>query len=271
MPNESIRIAVEPKMTDLFEEVRESYGADRCAYPYVPVIPEGYFEGPRILICGKGAGSWGLQFAGIKGIGPWSTLANVPEKDWYPEVLKVQEAFLENGPKKYLSGERGGYAKGKWWLYLYMVMVHVLLGREIGEKWDRGLANPDDAEFVFSKVAFTNLDKVARQKNNLDAPLRRIHDRYYTLAKEIDVLKPCLVWFPTGATYEEHLCKALPGFETEDLDHPGMGRVHGLEALLAPGGVVLRTYHPQYTKGFRVKTVASYLRSHLRRVGRQVE
>jgi hypothetical protein len=222
-------------MTKLFEEVRKCYGAECCAYPYVPVIPESYSEGPRILICGKGAGSWGLQYAGIEGIGPCSTLADVPEKDWYPEVLKVQKAFIENGPKKYLSGERGGFAKGAWWRSLYMVMVHVLLCREIHERWDRGLANPDDAEFVFSKVAFTNLDKVARQRNNLDAPLRRIHDRYYTLAEEIDVLKPCLVWFPTGPSYDKHLKKALPGFETEDLDHPGTARVHGLEGLLAPG------------------------------------
>jgi hypothetical protein len=93
-------------MTKLFEEVRKCYGAERCAYPYVPMIPEGYFDGPRMLICGKGAGSWGLQYAGIEGIGPESTLADVPEKDWYPKVLKVQKGFIENGPKKFLSGER---------------------------------------------------------------------------------------------------------------------------------------------------------------------
>ena len=168
--NEPIRKAVEPKITALFEEVRESYRADRCAYPYVPVIPENYCDSPGILICGKGAGSWGLQYAGIDGIGPWSTLADVPEKDWYPEVLEVQKAFIENGPKKYLSGERGGFARGAWWRALYMVMVHVLLGREIGERWDRRLANPEDAEFVFSNVAFTNLDKVARRRTTSTRP-----------------------------------------------------------------------------------------------------
>jgi len=110
--NESIRKAVEPKMTKLFEVVRKCYGANCCAYPYVPVIPENYSDGPRILICGKGAGSWGLQYARIDGIGPESTLAAVSDKDWYPEVLKVQKAFIENGPKKYLSGERGATPKG---------------------------------------------------------------------------------------------------------------------------------------------------------------
>jgi hypothetical protein len=249
-------------MTKLFEEVRKCYGADRCAYPYVPVVPENYSDGPRILICGRGAGSWGLQYAGIDGIGPESTLDDVPEKDWYPEVLKVQKAFIENGPKKYLSGQEGGYRKGSWWRPLYTVMVHVLLGREIGEKWNSRLANPEDAEFVFSNVAFTNLDKVARKKNNLDAPLRRIHDRYYTLAEEIEVLKPCIAWIPTGRDYDKHLGKALRDYETEDLEaHPGVARVHGLEELLAPGGVALRTYHPQGVKGSRVKAFASYLRS----------
>ena len=259
--NEHIRQAVEPKMTALFREVRESYGADRCAYPYVPVIPESYSDGPRILICGKGAGSWGLDYAKIDGIGPESTLTKVPKKDWYPKVLEVQEAFIENGPKKYLSGERGGFSKGAWWRSLYRVMVHVLHGTEIGERWEKRLANPDYAEYVFSHVAFTNLDKVARRKNNLDAPLRRIHDRYYTLDKEIEVLKPCLVWFPTGRNYDEPLRKALPGFDTEDLeDLLEVARVHGLEGLLAPGGAAVRTYHPQGVKGSRIKDFAGYLR-----------
>lgn len=249
-------------MTELFEEVRKDYGAEWCAYPYVPVVPEGYFEGPRILICGKGAGSWGLKYAKIEGIGSESTLAKVPKKDWYPKVLEVQKAFIENGPKKYLSGQEGGYRRGSWWRPLYTVMVHVLLGKEIGEGWDSRLANPEDAEFVFSHVAFTNLDKVARRENNLDADLRRIHDRYYTLDKEIGVLKPCLVWFATGSPYDKHLKKALTGFETEDLeDLLGVARVHGLEELLAPGGAALRTYHPQGVKGSRIKDFAEYLRS----------
>lgn len=107
MLREAMRAAVEPKMTALIEEVREHYGAMCCGYPYVPMVRESYAEGPRIMICGKGAGSWGLRYAGIEGIGPGSTLANVPERDWYPEVLKVHEAFIEQGAKKYLSGEKG--------------------------------------------------------------------------------------------------------------------------------------------------------------------
>jgi hypothetical protein len=51
-----------------------------------------------------------------------------------------------------------------------------------------------------------------------------------------------LVWFPTGSGYDPYLAKALPGFKTENLDYPGISRIHGLEELLAPGGVALRTY-----------------------------
>ncbi len=143
-------------------------------------------------------------------------------------------------------------------------MVHVLLGREIGERWNRrALANPEDPEYFYNNVAFTNLDKVARKRNNLDPALRRIHDKHYTLAEEMEVLEPRLVWFPTGPGYDRHLKKALPGFETEDLGYPGMARVHGLERLLAPGGVALRTYHPQWSKGFRARAVADYLKSQL--------
>jgi hypothetical protein len=34
-----------------------------------------------------------------------------------------------------------------------------------------------------------------------------------------------------------------------------------LEGLLAPGGVALRTYHPQGVEGSRIKAFAGYLRS----------
>jgi hypothetical protein len=56
------------------------------------------------------------------------------------------------------------------------------------------------------------------------------------------------VWFPTGFGYDRHLAKAWRGFKAEDLDYPGISRIHGLEELLAPGSVTLRTYHPQWSK-----------------------
>lgn len=260
MIDEAMREKIEPKMTALFEEVRESYGAERCGFPYLPIVRDSFLDGPKVLICGKGGGSWGLQYAGIEGIGPCTTLVNVPRRDWYPEVLRVHHAFVENGAKRYLSGQKGGYSRGAWLRSLYMVMVNVLLGREIGDRWDPALRNPEDAEHLYSNAAFTNLDKVARKKNNLDAALRKIHDKHYTLAEEMEVLRPRVVWFPTGPGYDPHLKKALPGFETEDLKPPGMARVLGLEDLLATGGCALRTYHPQWSRGFRATAVASYLK-----------
>lgn len=55
------------------------------------------------------------------------------------------------------------------------------------------MRNPGDAGFFFSNVALTNLDKVAGPKNNLDPTLLEIHDGYYTLDEEIEVLKPRLI------------------------------------------------------------------------------
>jgi hypothetical protein len=70
MINETMRAKIEPKMTALFDEVRESYGAERCGFPYLPIVRDGFLEGARVMICGKGGGSWGLQYARIEGIGP---------------------------------------------------------------------------------------------------------------------------------------------------------------------------------------------------------
>jgi len=152
MLNEALRGKIEPKMAALFDEVRECYGAERCGYPYIPIFQESFSDGPRILVCGKGGGSWGLHHAGIEGIGPHTTLADVPERGWYPEVLKVQHAFVENGAMRYLSGQGGGYYGGAWLRSLYMVMVHALLGREIGERWDRSLLNPEERCPTYTKA-----------------------------------------------------------------------------------------------------------------------
>ena len=260
MINETMREKIEPRMTALFDEVRKSYGAERCGFPFLPIVRDSFVDGPRVMVCGKGGGSWGLHHAGIEGIGPHTTLADVPERDWYPEVLKVHHAFVENGAKRFLSGQEGGYSRGAWLRSLYMVMVHALLGREIGERWDRSLRNPEDAEYFYANVAFTNLDKVAREKNNLDPELRRIHDKYYTIAEEIEVLDPCFVWFPTGPGYDRHLEKALPQISFEDL-----GR--GIEEVKGLGCLAIRTYHPQYTKVFKAADFARHLRDRLRQEG----
>lgn len=212
------------------------------------------------MICGKGGSSWGLQYARIDGIGPWTTLADLPERGWYPEVLKVHYAFIENGAKWYLSGKEGGYTRGAWLRSLYMVMVHALLGREIGDEWAQTLRNPEDAEYFYANVAFTNLDKVARKRNNLDRALRAIHDSYYTIAEEIEVLEPCCIWFPTGPAYDSYLKKALPGITFTDLGRD-ISEIEGL------GCLAIRTYHPQYAKVFRSGDFARFLKGRLQRKG----
>jgi hypothetical protein len=57
MINETMRAKIEPKMTTLFDEVRRSYGVDRCGFPYLPIVRDTFPEGPRIMVCGKGGGS----------------------------------------------------------------------------------------------------------------------------------------------------------------------------------------------------------------------
>ncbi len=56
MINEALRKKIEPKMTAMFEEVTITYGADHCAYPFLPIVQESFSDGPRVLVCGKGPG-----------------------------------------------------------------------------------------------------------------------------------------------------------------------------------------------------------------------
>ena len=60
---------------------------------------------------------------------------------------------------------------------------------------------------------------------------------------ETEVLRPCLVWFPTGPDYDRPLTKALPGFKTEDLDYPGISRPTDwknfwLQEMLPSGSII---------------------------------
>ena len=80
------------------------------------------------------------------------------------------------------------------------------------------------------------------------------------MAEEIDILEPRLVWFPTGPGYDRHLAKALPNISFKDLG----GGVEEVEGL---GCLAIRTYHPQYTKVFKAKTFAEYLRGRLQKEG----
>ena len=59
MLNEAVREKIESKMTALFDEVKKSYLARHCGYPYIPIVRESFLAGPRTLVCGKGGGSWG--------------------------------------------------------------------------------------------------------------------------------------------------------------------------------------------------------------------
>jgi hypothetical protein len=99
-------------------------------------------------------------------------------------------------------------------------------------------------------------------RNNLDSALRKIHDKHYTISKEIEVLKPNLIWFPTGPSYDRYLKKALPHISFEDVKE-----VKGVQEIKGLGCLALRTYHPQYTKVFNATAFARYLRDRLRQEG----
>jgi len=122
------------------------------------------------------------------------------------------------------------------------------------------LRNPRDAEYFYDNVALTNVDKVARKRNNLDSAPRKIHDKHYTLSEQIEILQPRLVWFPTGPSYCRYLKKALPEVRLESVA-PGVEEVKGLRCL------ALKIYHPQYAKVFKAAACARYLRDHLRQEG----
>ena len=80
-----------------------------------------------------------------------------------------------------------------------------------------------------------------------------------TLAAEITALRPSVVIFSTGPTYDEHLEECLPNTTHRDVDpnHLGVREVEGL------GSLAFRTYHFQYYSNQRFEQVVDYIRGRM--------
>jgi hypothetical protein len=81
--------------------------------------------------------------------------------------------------------------------------------------------------------------------------LLNLYKDHYTIKREIEILRPNVVWFPTARDYDVLLQRALslPEDSIVDSGYPGIVRVCGLENLMDPDrSIALRMYHPQGRK-----------------------
>lgn len=263
---EELRKKVEPNVREIIKGIENP---KECALPSLPYVGSDYEAAThrkKIYICGKGGGSWGLKGLGHPKYDENSTLDDLLsdpglEGDWYGEVLGVQDFFMRSVGNFLGNRPDPKYTRGSWWREIYKVTGELLCDMPVVEKGWSYKTHGDSvvADTILSSIACSNLDKVAPMKGgNPKRALRKLLDGFYTIGNEIRILRPRVVWFPTGNEYDRPLKKALPRVQFTDIGD-GMARVEGLEDLLASGGVAVKTPHPQ-AKTFSAKLLVEYLK-----------
>ena len=99
-------------------------------------------------------------------------------------------------------------------------------------------------------------------RGNPKKDLRKLYKDHYTIKREIEILRPNLVWLPTAPAYDGLLQQALslPEDSFVDIGCRGKARVCGLEKLMDPGrSIALRTYYPQ-AGIFKVRSLVNRIR-----------
>jgi hypothetical protein len=254
--SQQMKEVVKDEIEELVKRIEIEYELGKCGIPWLPYCGKDYGQaGIKVYICGKAGGSWGLRYVSVKGWDENSNLACVKLDhgyyevgDWYDEMLRVQKEFIAQGVEPFWSGS-GGFTRGAWWREIYKVAGALLCGRDIPEKWSyQEQGNPRVAESILNSIAWSNLHKVSEFRGNPRRALLKLHKDLYTIKRELKMLRPHVVWFPTAPGYDHLLRRALslPKDSIVDTRYRGIARVCELDYLMAPHrSIALRTYHPQ--------------------------
>jgi len=258
--NQQLKEVVKCEIEKLVKLIEKEYELGKCGIPWLPYCGKDYDQAKtKIYVCGKAGGSWGLKYVSVKGWDENSNLASVKlddgyyeAGDWYDEMLWVIREFIVKGVKPFWSGREGGFNRGAWWRDIYKVAGALLCKREIPEKWSsREHGNPRVARIILNSIAWSNLHKISEFRGNPKKDLLNLYKDHYTIQRELEILKPNVVWFPTAPGFDHLLQQALslPEGSIVETQYQGIARVCGLEDLMDPHrSIALRTYHPQSGK-----------------------
>lgn len=256
---EKLHQLVEQKLRAQIEEARKNLDSENIAVPFVPYVGDNYAQAKhKILVVGKATHGWGWKD------GQWNKEAslkdieqNISEAQWYSELSKIPNEFIERKIIPHYSG-CSGYYYSRFWKSIYQI-AGVLLDMGTAEY----CRSKQVAEHVFSSVAWTNLFKLTDRKGNPSSSLIKLQNPHNSLIEEIECLNPDIILFFTGPPYDKHLERVLPHI-AEYYGPYNIKEIYGVTRELPAGQpkVALRTYHPQYYK-FSIEEVTKFIQENL--------
>jgi hypothetical protein len=265
-----IEEVLEPKLRETIERIS---ARSEIAVPFVPYVGPAYpCAQTKILFVGKATDGWGWR------AGKWDKSAtlegvNLAVPDWYETLSEIPSQFIDwliiptfgGAPKDYPK-----YPRAPFWRSIYRISSDLLFDQPIDQAMRTSARL---SEGTFTSIAWTNVFKVSYQRGNPETggdpagktnhrdpliQLQEEEDLLSALRMEIEILRPKVVLFFTGPTYDPHLEKALPGISMSG--SRGLKKMDGLKGL-RKGGVALRTYHPgAWGDLFKAESVVRYIR-----------
>lgn len=238
-----------------FKEDLKSAGLNKRCYmkPCLPYIGKQYrrsdvrivFVGKAPLARNRSPATDGLSF-------------NEAIRDSFGTVDWVSEHF---------AGRDGYYSS--FWRSIYLLTGSLQEDRK--ELMDYRLDEKSELKSrnCFESIAWTNIFKIcmrrkeSKDNNPDDRMCKFLLEHFNTLPDEIDALKPDVIIFTTGKSYDKYLDKALRGrfqIRTRELKGlPGVSRI----SIIGHSTLVLRTPHFQAMSRLELKHLYRYIKRNL--------
>jgi hypothetical protein len=239
-----LREGVESRVRGFIERVMEEHGSTehRTSFTTVPFVGDGYLSArKKILVCGR------ADDAGRSGSG--RSLADLDlDGDWYGDHFRSQERLIEELGNPLAGEERTHEEEQRWWESVREVVSPLLATEQnsTDSRSDEG-TDKDHLRNILNSVAYTSLDRVSSLSGLRSSDLDHLLRKYSTLKEEIEVLKPDILWFPTGFDHDKILRMSMGYFDLDELPPLGIALVHSrvLRESLPEGAFVVRTLSPE--------------------------
>jgi len=272
------RICSEKYLKEIYRKLKEEDLL--CKYycvPFLPYVGRNYWNvKTRILYVGRAPYGWGeLKERDKDGKKEykWETIPLTKPSYMNPEKLaELSKKFVENCLKPYydedLKGEEGKrfrddrWSRGRiynslFWQRIYVLTISIYEGEFIGYSY-----NTYDGNFeCFQSIAWTNVFKIGMVEGNPDSKMIKfLLKNFNTLREEIEYLKPDLIIFSTGKSYDKYLREALEIETPDDIEE-----TEGVKRLgdVYNSALVLRTKHFQAIRNEELEKIYNYIKREL--------
>jgi len=221
----------EDKLQQLFQKLKKStLSLKEYSWPMIPYVGPDYAKADKkIMFVGKEPNGWGRN--------PCSLGEILNEPDGIERIISEPTRFILEDVVPYYGGKKG--YNTNLLLRLYYFAGNILCDKPV----EPNTRDKDVSLKCFRSIVMTNIFKICKQEEGSgkafqpDSKMKNfLLSNFNTLEYEIDQLKPDLIVFSTGSSYDRYLVEIFPKIKFIEI-HQGIEAVNGFTTK------VFRTYH----------------------------